>query len=114
MLGWAEGTFALEPADASVEVTLDLSAQGFLMEGIRQQDELQNILGRAPSAKARLGLKTPLAAPLQDLEQHQLEVLQAAINAPDFQAAIDRSPKTDLETVQDVLDLIRRGYLEQA
>jgi hypothetical protein len=41
-----------------------------------------------------------------------LEVLQAAINAPNFASALDRSKKTDLETVQDVLDLIKRGYLE--
>lgn len=112
MLGWMAGTFALEPEDPDVERPLELTAQAFLMEGFRQMDELNNVLTRAPKLDARLGLKTPLQAPLQELEQHQLEVLQAAINAPDFRTAIDRSPKTDLETVVDVLDLMKRGYLE--
>lgn len=114
MLGWAEGTFALEPEDPQMKPSLDLSAQAFLMEGIRQQDELAHALAKAPPLDARLGLRTPLQAPLQELEQHQLEVLQAAINAPDLRAAIDRAQKTDLETVQDILELLKRGYLELA
>jgi pSer/pThr/pTyr-binding forkhead associated (FHA) protein len=112
MLAWMEGTFALEPSDGNVEPALGLTAQAYLMEGFRQQDELNNLASRAPSLSARLGLKTPLEAPLSTLEQSQLEVLQACINSPDFQTALDRSPKTDLETVNDVLDLVKRGYLE--
>ncbi len=112
MLGWNRGTFALEPEDESVTPTMQMNAQAYLMEGIRQLDELNNLLPQAPPLSARLGLQTPLKAPLQDLEQHQLEVLQATINAPDLRTALDRSPKTDLETVQDVLDLMKRGFLE--
>ena len=89
-----------------------MTAQAYLMEGFRQQDELNQIRPKAPQPEQRLGLRSPLEAPLQQLEQHQLEVLQAAINAPNFAAALDRSKKTDLETVKDVIDLIRRGYLE--
>ena len=114
MLGWTQGTFALEPSDPSVSGTLELTAQAYLMEGFRQQDELNNAAAVAPALSARLTLRTPLEAPLSTLEQSQLEVLQACINSPDFQAALDRSPKTDLETVNDVLDLLRRGYLELA
>lgn len=112
MLSWTDGTFALEPEDPNVERPLELTAQAFLMEGFRQMDELNNALAKAPKLEERLSLKTPLKAPLQSLDQDQLEVLQAAINAPNFRVALDRSPKTDLETVQDVLDLIKRGYLE--
>jgi hypothetical protein len=112
MLGWSVGTFALEPEDPSMQRRVQLSAHAYLMEGFRQQDEMVPLLLRAPKETQRLGLRSPLEAPLQDLEQSQLEVLQAAINAPNFSAALDRSPKTDLDTVKDVLDLIRRGYLE--
>lgn len=114
MLGWNQGTFALEPSDPAVNATLELTAQAYLMEGFRQQDELNNAAAVAPALSARLTLRTPLEAPLSTLEQSQLEVLQACINSPDFQAALDRSPKTDLDTVNDVLDLLRRGYLELA
>lgn len=95
-----------------MERRIQLSAHAYLMEGFRQQDEIKPLLTRAPKMSQRLGLKSPLEAPLQDLEQDQLEVLQAAINAPNFETALDRSPKTDMETVKDVLDLIQRGYLE--
>lgn len=112
MLSWSVGTFALEPEDPATEERVRLTAQAYLMEGFRQQDELNSLVERAPDSEQRLGLRSPLEAPLQDLEQHQLEVLQAAINAPHFAAALDRSPKTDLDTLKDVLDLIQRGYLE--
>lgn len=112
MLSWTFGTFALEPVDSNATERMRMTAQAYLMEGFRQQDELNQIRPKAPQPEQRLGLRSPLEAPLQQLEQHQLEVLQAAINAPNFAAALDRSKKTDLETVKDVIDLIRRGYLE--
>lgn len=112
MLSWTVGTFALEPEDPNMQRRVQMSAQAYLMEGFRQQDELSTLVNRAPKETQRLGLRSPLEAPLQDLEQSKLEVLQAAINAPNFAAALDRSPKTDLETIKDVLDLLHRGYLE--
>jgi hypothetical protein len=39
-------------------------------------------------------------------------VLQLAINAPSLQATLDRSPRSDLETVQALVALIRRGYIQ--
>jgi pSer/pThr/pTyr-binding forkhead associated (FHA) protein len=112
MLAWTRGTFALEQEDEKAPTSVHLTAQAFLMEGIRQMDELHNLLTRLPSLDARLGLSTPLRSPLQNLAQPQLEVLQAVISAPDFRAALDRSPRTDLETTQDVLVLLKNGYLE--
>ncbi len=112
ILSWDVGTFALEPQDPAAQKRVQLTAHAYLMEGFRQQDELGQIMSKAPKPGQRLGLRSPLEAPLQDLEQQQLEVLQAAINAPTFAAALDRSQKTDLDTVRDVLDLIKRGYLE--
>jgi len=112
MLAWTKGHFELEPSDPACQPRLQMNAQAYLMEGFRQQDELRAILSRGPKIEQRLGLRTPLEAPLQDLEQGKLEVLQAAINAPNFGVALDRSPKTDFETYKDVHDLIRRGYLE--
>lgn len=112
MLAWTRGTFALEGEDEKTAATVHLTAQAFLMEGIRQMDELHNLMSKLPSLDARLGLSTPLRSPLQNLAQPQLEVLQAVISAPDLRSALDRSPRTDLETAQDVLMLLKNGYLE--
>jgi Domain of unknown function (DUF4388)/Inner membrane component of T3SS, cytoplasmic domain len=112
MLSWSEGAFSLEPADPAVSETLSLTAHVYLMEGIRQMDELSNLSISLPSPTAKLSLKTPLTAPLSTLEQPQLEVLQACLNSSDFQAAMDRSNRPDLDVAREVLDLMVRGYLE--
>lgn len=113
MLAWSQGTFALEPPrEERAEQPLDLSAQEFLMEGFRQLDELNNLRRMLPAPDKRLTLKTPLEAPLHELEQGQLDVLQLAINSPSLQATLDRSPRSDLETAQAMLALIRKGYIE--
>jgi hypothetical protein len=113
MLAWSQGTFALEPPAAEEpEHPMGLSAQEFLMEGFRQLDELNNLRTSLPAADQRLTLKSPLVAPLHDLEQAHLDVLQLAINAPSLQATLDRSPRSDLETVQALVALIRRGYIQ--
>ncbi len=113
MVSWTQGTFSLEPPiERSYPETLDLTPQALLMEGFRQSDELSAMRSRIPNEDDRLTLKTPLEAPLHDLEQSQLDVLQVLINAPNFQTALDRSPKSDLETAQDVVDLVKRGYIQ--
>lgn len=112
MLQWTQGSFSLEPADPNVGAGLSLSAQAYLMEGIRQIDEYGALEPSLPAKHARLALKTPLTAPLSTLEQPQLEVLQACLNSADFQAALDRSARPDLDVARDVLDLMRRGYIE--
>jgi pSer/pThr/pTyr-binding forkhead associated (FHA) protein len=114
MLQWTSGSFSLEPADPNVGAGLSLSAQAYLMEGIRQIDEYGALEPSLPPKHARLALKTPLTAPLSTLEQPQLEVLQACLNSADFQAALDRSARPDLDVARDVIDLMRRGYIEVA
>jgi hypothetical protein len=112
MLSWSEGLFSLEPADMTAPESLTLNAQAYLMDGIRQMDELANLSISLPASSAKLTLKTPLTAPLSTLEQPQLEVLQACLNSSDFQTAMDRSSRTDLDVAREVLDLMMRGYLE--
>jgi pSer/pThr/pTyr-binding forkhead associated (FHA) protein len=113
MLGWHRGFFELDPPEArSFDEPLNASVQEILMEGFRQQDELANLEAKLPPREARLTLRTPLEAPLHELEPQNLDVLQLALNCPSFQALLDRSPRTDLETAQVVLVLMKRGYIQ--
>lgn len=115
MLGWRSGHFELEPPqERSIDAPLDVSVQEALMEGFRQQDELGALLGRLPAVEARLVLRTPLAAPLSDLEPQHLEVLQEALNSRSFAALLDRSRLTDLQTAEVVDALMKRGYLQSS
>lgn len=113
MLSWKHGFFELDPPDPTqFENEISLSAQEMLMEGFRQMDELANLQARLPQPGARLVLRTPLDAPLHELEPTHLEVLQTALNSDDLQALMDRTEVSDLQTAQIVLDLIKRGYLK--
>lgn len=112
MLSWSEGTFVLEPpADKEPEQPLSLSAQEYLMEGFRQLDESNALKARLPNLDQRFRLKSPLEAPLHELEQGELEVLQFVIDSPHLRAALDRSSLSDLDTMKVLADLVRRGYI---
>jgi hypothetical protein len=113
MLGAKGGVFELEPPhDRPIENPLGVSVQEVLMEGFRQLDELNALRERLPASNARLTLRTPLEAPLHELEPAHLDVLQLAINSPSFEALLDRSPVSDLVTAQIVGSLLARRYLE--
>ncbi len=115
LLGWSEGLFELNPPDKrTFDEPLDASVQEILMEGFRQQDELKQLLERLPARSQRLILRTPLEAPLHELEPDHLDVLQQALNSASLQALMDRTKQTDLETAQIVRALIDRGYLTSA
>src|SRR5687768_16090575 len=112
MLDWKRGFFELDPPDTrKFDNALDLTAQEILMEGFRQQDELNMLRSKLPPLEARLILRTPLEAPLHELDAKHLDVLQQALNSPSLEVLLDRSAYTDLETAQMVGALINRGYL---
>jgi pSer/pThr/pTyr-binding forkhead associated (FHA) protein len=112
MLNWQTGSFALDPPDTrEFEAGVDVSAQEVLMEGFRQQDELAQLRSRLPGT-GRLVLKLPLAQHLRELDDADLDLLEAALTADDFDAFLDAAPGPDLESAQALLSLAQRGYLK--
>ena len=112
LLAYKQGIFELDPPhEAPIEQPLQASVQEVLMEGFRQMDEFNTLKERLPPGSARLMLRSPLEAPLHELEPSHLDVLQLAINSTDLDALFDRSPTSDLETAQIVVSLLDRGYL---
>lgn len=114
MLGWQNGSFALDPPDTrEFAGAIDVSAQEVLMEGFRQQDELGQLKHKLP-AEGRLVLKVPLTSHLRDLEDADLDLLEAALNAESLDAFLDAATGPDLESAQALLSLVQRGYLKPA
>ena len=112
MLTWATGTFELEPPDEkSVLEEIQESTEALLMEGMRQLDEYNRILPDLPQREDPLGLPNPLQPALKELQPAELDTLQLVINYGQFQAVLDRSPRTDLETAQMLLTLIQKDYV---
>jgi pSer/pThr/pTyr-binding forkhead associated (FHA) protein len=115
MLGWQTGLFALDPPDTrEFDAGIDVSAQEVLMEGFRQQDELGQLRARLPGDGGRLVLKLPLASRLRELEDADLDTLEAALSADSLDAFLDAAPGPDLESAQALLSLVQRGYLKPA
>ena len=114
MLGWQTGSFALDPPDTrEFEAGVDVSAQEVLMEGFRQQDELGQLRNRLPS-DGRFVLKLPLTQHLRELEDADLDLLEAALSADNLDAFLDAAPGPDLEAAQALLSLVQRGYIKPA
>jgi pSer/pThr/pTyr-binding forkhead associated (FHA) protein len=114
MLGWQTGSFALDPPDTrEFDAGIDVSAQEVLMEGFRQQDELGQLRGRLGGG-GRMVLKLPLVPHLRDLEDGDLDLLEAALSADGLDAFLEAAPGPDLESAQALLSLVHRGYLKPA
>lgn len=113
MLTWKRGVFELDPPhDKPFENPLRVTVQEVLMEGFRHLDEFNSLLTRLPPMDARLTLRSPLEAPLHELEPAQLDILQLALNSPNLQALLDRSQVTDLDAALITMSLLERGYLQ--
>jgi pSer/pThr/pTyr-binding forkhead associated (FHA) protein len=114
MLGWQTGSFALDPpVTREFEGGVDVSAQEVLMEGFRQQDELGQLRNRLPGS-GRMALKVPLTHHLRELDDAELDLLEAALVADGLDAFLDAAPGPDLESAQALLSLVQRGYLKPA
>jgi len=112
MLEWKRGLFELDPPDTrKFDNALDLTAQEILMDGFRQLDEFNVLRPKLPPLEARMVLRTPLEAPLHELDAKHLDLLQQALNSPNLEAMLDRTSYTDLEAAQMLVTLIDRGYL---
>ena len=114
MLGWQTGSFALDPPDTrELAGAIDVSAQEVLMEGFRQQDELGQLRSRF-QGDGRMQLKLPLSQHLRELDDADLDLLEAALSAENLDAFLDATPGPDLEAAQALLSLMQRGYLKPA
>jgi hypothetical protein len=114
MLGWQTGSFALDPPDTrELSGAIDVSAQEVLMEGFRQQDELGQLRHRFPG-DGRVVLKLPFTQHLRELDDADLDLLEAALSAASLEAFLDAAPGPDLEAAQALVSLMQRGYLKPA
>jgi pSer/pThr/pTyr-binding forkhead associated (FHA) protein len=113
MIDWSSGVFELEPPEKKkFEGPLDAAVPEVLMEVLRQQDEMGNLREKIPPMDATLQLRTPMAAPLNELEPRQLDVLQLALNCQNVLTLLERSKYSDLDTAKILAELLSRGYLQ--
>ena len=111
VLTWTEGTFVLEPpVDREFENPIEMSTEALMMEAMRLMDEMDNLRG-APPKDATLSIVQPLGPPLRALTPELLDSLQLVINHQVVAEILDASLASDLETMQDLVYLIKHDYV---
>ena len=113
ILGWEHGTFSLEqPTNETFESEMDDSTEALMMEGMRILDEIRNLGPDVPALDARLVVNSPLAPPLRSLTPELLDTMQLVFNFATVSHVLNKSLSGDLETMQDIVYLIRNDYMQ--
>jgi hypothetical protein len=82
------------------------------MEGMRQLDEIRNLGDDVPDLQAELVVNRPLVPPLRSLTDELLDTLQLVFNYSKVSTVLNKSLASDLETMQDIVHLLRKDYIE--
>jgi pSer/pThr/pTyr-binding forkhead associated (FHA) protein len=112
MLAWTKGTFELTPAsDTPVKNPIQTSVQEILMEGLRLQDEFQEMEHKLPDKAARLTVPSRIKPALRELTPAEVDVWQLVWNARDLQRVLDLSSTSDVDTARTIVKLLDLGYV---
>lgn len=113
VLGWDHGMFSLDaPSDETFENEINDSIEALMMEGMRIQDEVRNLGPDVPSFGDDLVVNKPLVPPLHSLTPELLDTLQLVFNYGTVSAVLNKSMSGDLETMQNIVYLIRNDYVQ--
>jgi pSer/pThr/pTyr-binding forkhead associated (FHA) protein len=113
MMAWNRGSFLLDTTiTAQFDNEINESVESMMMEGMRILDEIRN-LGNVPDYNATLHLAVPLVPPLRNLSPELLDTLQLVHNYGHVETVLNKSLASDLETLQDVVYLLRNEYLRE-
>lgn len=113
IIGWEHGTFSLEhPSEETFENEINESIESLMMEGMRIQDEIRNLGGDVPSFEDELVVNRPLVPPLRSLTPELMDTIQLVFNYGTVADVLNKSLAGDLETMQDIVYLIRNDYVQ--
>ena len=112
VLVWDTGTFDLLPkVEREFPVTIQMSIEGLLMEGMRQLDEMRRLGDALPPLQTRISISSPLEKPLRDASPEELDIVQLALNRETLADMMNHSGRPDPEVAEVVVALLEKGYL---
>ncbi|MCC7380542.1 MAG: DUF4388 domain-containing protein [Deltaproteobacteria bacterium] len=108
ILAWAEGSFRFEPPEGAPDrpARLEASVQELLLEGYRQQDELDRLRSQLPSDDQVL-----VAGERSPEPTVEAALVRLAVEAGSTRAFLDAYPRPDLEAAEALLDLLARRLI---
>jgi len=108
LLTWKSGQFSFDAGISPATQTMNKSAEGLLMEGMRRLDEYNRLLDRFPSPDVPLEV-TSLTE--EGLTAHELNVLNLVNRYSTLDAVIHYSNYNELDTLKLVLKLFNQKVL---
>lgn len=112
MMTWSTGTFLLDTSiEEEFENAIDMAVESLMMEGMRILDEITNLGPEVPEYSAHMHLPVPLVPPLRNLTPELLDTLQLIHNYGRVETVLNKSLASDLETLQDVVYLIKHDFV---
>jgi hypothetical protein len=96
------------------ERRVDIDVSALLIDAKRAMDALDVLRQRLPAPGEALALPRPLSAPLIDLDDVDLALVQLAHNHGRLDRILDATPLTDVDAVRRLLVLLEQGYLRRA
>lgn len=110
---WEYGTFSLEhPSDETFENEIDESIESLMMEGMRIQDEIGALGSDVPGFEDKITVNKPLVPPLRSLTPELMDTIQLVFNYGTVSEVLNKSMSGDLETMTDLVYLIRNDYVQ--
>lgn len=114
LLGWRQGRFSFTPDRRAPSVSINHTTDTLLMEGMRQNDELERLRPELPASSAmveRCVVAEDTPSGLHPVTAEILELLQFYPRVADL---LDRARATDLEVSQALRSLIGAGLARVA
>jgi hypothetical protein len=113
VMGMARGSFAVQAYEEPVNERLDLAVPELLVDSQFRLGELEVLRQRLPERGSRMVMARPMTAPLSELDEADLDLLQLAHNHGDVERVLDASQEGDLEIAKRLLGLLDAGYLRR-
>lgn len=108
ILAWREGTFAFVPGHPKVAVAIDRPMEDALLEGMRQADEMGQLVGSLPPRQARVAL-APHAQLPPDLHPVTAAVVRALAEPRPLHELVEAVPFPDFDTLRAIRALLDKG-----
>ncbi len=112
LIGWRAGTFAFQPGPAPSRTKIDRAMEDALLEGMRQCDERERLLGALPSLNQSLAL-VPDATKLIEPHPVTKEILRVLTQPRKISELLDLADAPDLDILGALTTLLEKGIVQR-
>lgn len=112
LISWREGTFAFLPGGAPGKVKIERSMEDALLEGMRQSDERERLMGGLPALGQMLAV-VPDAGEVIDPLPVTREVLRVLAQPRRVSEVLDLADAPDLDVLGSLITLLEKGIIQK-